>query len=82
VAYRGGQVIAGGHWINMNSGATYLPRLVAFDPTTGVQDMTGSPSKQPWSFATDAAGTTIAVGGVFTTVSKTSEKRFAVFQSS
>jgi hypothetical protein len=28
-------VIAGGHWIYMNSGATYLPRLAAFDPATG-----------------------------------------------
>jgi hypothetical protein len=40
------------------------------------------PNKQPWSFATDATGTTLSVGGVFTTVSKMSEKRLAVFQSS
>jgi hypothetical protein len=40
------------------------------------------PNKQPWSFPTDAAGTTLAGGGVFTTVSKMSEKRLAVFQSS
>ena len=38
-------------------------------------------NRQIWSFATDATGTTLAVGGVFTTVSKISEKRLAVFQS-
>ena len=82
VACSGGQVIAGGHWIYMNSGATYLPKLAAFDPTTGAPDMTWQPkpNKQIWSFATDATGTTLTMGGVFTSVSKTSAKRLAVFQ--
>jgi len=84
IAYYGGQVIAGGHWIYMNSGATYLPRLAAFDPATGTVDMTWQPkpNKQIWSLATDEAGTTLGVGGVFTTISKTTERRLAVFQSS
>ncbi len=63
IAYAGGQVIAGGHWIYMNSGATYQPRLAAFDPATGVVDPTWipKPNRQVWAFATD--GTTLAVGG-------------------
>jgi hypothetical protein len=85
VAYYGGQVIAGGHWIYINSGLTYLPRLAAFDPLTGAADLTWQPrpNKQIWSFATDAtATTTLAMGGVFTTAGKTTARRLAVFQSS
>jgi hypothetical protein len=83
VAYFGGQVIAGGHWIYMNSGQTYLPRLAAFDPLTGTPDLTWQPkpNKQIWSFATDATGTTLAMGGIFTTAGKTTARRVAVFQS-
>jgi hypothetical protein len=83
VAYYGGQVIAGGHWIYINSGL-YLPRLAAFDPLTGAADLTWQPrpNKQIWSFATDAtATTTLAMGGVFTTAGKTTARRLAVFQS-
>jgi hypothetical protein len=67
----------------MNSGATYLPRLAAFDPATGTPDMTRQPkpTKQIWSFATDVTGTTLTMGGVFDSVGKTSAKRLAVFQS-
>ena len=80
IAYAGGQVIAGGHWIYMNSGATYQPRLAAFDPATGVVDPTWvpKPNKQVWAFATD--GTTLAVGGVFTSVSKGTYRRVAVYR--
>ena len=39
------------------------------------------PNRQIWSFATDVTGTTLAMGGVFTSVSKTSAKRLAVFQA-
>ncbi len=82
VAYAGGQVVAGGHFIYINSGATYLPRLAAFDPATGSADLTWQPkpNKQIWSFATDAADKTLAIGGVFTSMSKTPAKRLAVFQ--
>jgi hypothetical protein len=84
VAYLGGQVIAGGHWISMTDGTIYLPRLAAFDPATGTPDLTWQPkpNKQIWSFATDATGTTLAMGGVFTTAGKTTARRLAVFQSS
>ncbi len=80
IAYYGDQVIAGGHWIYMNSGATYVPRLAAFDPATGAIDLswTPKPSKQVWSFATD--GTNLAVGGVFTRISKGSYRRVAVYR--
>jgi hypothetical protein len=82
VSYVGGQVIAGGHWIYMNSGATYLPRLAAFDPATGAVDLTWQPkpNKQIWSFATDATDTTLTMGGVFTSAGKTPAKRLAIFQ--
>jgi len=80
IAYSGGQVIAGGHWIYMNDGATYLPRLAAFDPATGTVDLTWmpKPNRQVWSFATD--GTNLTVGGVFTTISRASCRRVAVYR--
>jgi hypothetical protein len=83
VAYYGGQVIAGGHWIYMTDGTIFLPRLAAFDPATGTPDLTWQPrpNKQIWSFATDATGTILAMGGVFTTAGKTTARRLAVFQS-
>ena len=39
ITFHDGQVIAGGHWIYLNDGATYLPRLAAFDPATGLVDL-------------------------------------------
>jgi len=68
----------------MDSGLTNRPKLAAFDPATGVPDMTWQPkpNKQIWSFATEVTGTTLAMGGVFTSVGKTAAKRLAVFQSS
>jgi hypothetical protein len=81
VTYYGGQVIAGGHWIYLDDGATYLPRLAAFDPTTGTPDTTWRPrlNKQVWAFASD--GPTLAVGGVFTSVSGSTYRRLAIFRS-
>ena len=38
------------------------------------------PNKQIWSFATDATGTTLAMGGVFTSAGHTTARRLAVFQ--
>jgi hypothetical protein len=80
VAYVGGQVVAGGHWIYLNEGATYFPRLAAFDPATGAVDPTWTPrpNKQVWAFATD--GTTLAIGGVFTNISKGAYRRVAVYR--
>jgi len=82
ITFYGGQVIAGGHWIYLNDGLTYLPRMVALDPATGFVDPTWvpKPNKQVWSFATD--GTTLAVGGVFTKVSKGTYRRLAVYRAS
>lgn len=82
ITFFGGQVIAGGHWIYLNDGATYQPRMVALDPATGFVDSTWvpKPNKQVWSFAT--AGTNLAVGGVFTTVSKGTYRRVAVYRVS
>lgn len=82
ITFFGGQVIAGGHWIYLNDGATYQPRMVALDPATGFVDPTWvpKPNKQVWSFAT--AGTNLAVGGVFTTVSKGTYRRVAVYRVS
>ena len=82
VTYYQGQVIAGGHWIYMTEGTVYLPRLAAFDPATGAPDMSWKPkpNKQPWSFATDG-GSTLSVGGVFTTISRATYRRLAVFQA-
>ena len=82
VAFFGGQVIAGGHWIYLNDGATYLPKMVALDPATGFVDPTWvpKPNKQVWSFATD--GTNLAVGGVFTKVSTGTYRRVAVYRVS
>jgi hypothetical protein len=82
VAYYGGQVIAGGHWIYLDSGATYLPRLAAFDPATGAADTAWRPrlNKQVWAFATDG-GPTLAVGGVFTAVGGSTYRRVAVYRT-
>jgi hypothetical protein len=82
ITFFGGQVIAGGHWIYLNDGATYQPRMVALDATTGFVDpaWVPKPNKQVWSFATD--GTNLAVGGVFTKVSKVSSLRVAVYRVS
>jgi hypothetical protein len=82
VTYSGGQVIAGGHWIYMTDGTVYLPRMAAFDPATGTPDTTWKPkpNKQVWAFATDG-GSTLAVGGVFTTVSRQAHRRVAVFRA-
>ena len=79
VTYYGGQVIAGGHWIELNGGTT-LSRLAAFDPDTGALDTSWAPTpnKQVWSLATD--GTNLVVGGVFTRISKGSYRRVAVFR--
>lgn len=82
VTFHDGQVIAGGHWLYLNDGATYLPRLAAMDPATGLVDLSWAPkpNKQIWSFATD--GTTLAVGGVFTRISQGSYRRLAVYRPS
>jgi hypothetical protein len=82
VAFYGGQVIAGGHWIYLNDGLTYLPRLAALDPATGVVDLswTPKPNKQIWSFGTDE--TTLAIGGVFTKISRGTHRRIAVYRTS
>ncbi|MDP9184148.1 MAG: hypothetical protein M3O29_00585, partial [Actinomycetota bacterium] len=82
VAYYGGQVIAGGHWIYLDDGATYLPRLAAFDPATGAADTAWRPrlNKQVWAFATDG-GPTLAVGGVFTAVGGSTYRRVAVYRT-
>jgi trimeric autotransporter adhesin len=81
VAYHGGQVIAGGHWVYMSDGAIKLPRLAAFDPDTGTPDTSWKPrpDKQVWSLATDG-GATLAVGGVFTHMSSSTYRRLAVFE--
>ena len=54
--------------------------MVALDPATGFVDPTWvpKPNKQVWSFATD--GTNLAVGGVFTSVSKGTYRRVAVYR--
>ena len=80
VTFYQGQVIAGGHWIYMTGGTVYLPRLAAFDAATGAPDTTWAPipNKQVWAFATD--GTTLAVGGVFTSVSKGTYRRVALYR--
>lgn len=82
VTYYGGQVIAGGHWVYMTDGTIFLPRLAAFDPATGTPDTTWKPkpNKQVWAFATDG-GSTLTVGGVFTSVSKQPHRRIAVFRA-
>jgi len=82
VTFYDGQVIAGGHWIYLNDGLTYMPRLAALDPATGAVDLTWTPkpNKQIWSFGTD--GTTLCVGGVFTKISRGTYRRVAVFRSS
>ena len=82
ITFHDGQVIAGGHWIYLNDGATYLPRLAAMDPATGLVDLTWmpKPNKQIWSFATD--GTNLVVGGVFTTISRATYRRVAVYRPS
>jgi trimeric autotransporter adhesin len=82
VAYFGGQVIAGGHWIYLDDGATYLPRLAAFDPATGLPDTAWRPrlNKQVWAFATDGVST-LAVGGVFTSVGGSAYRRVAVYRT-
>jgi len=80
ITYYGGQVIAGGHWVYLNGGTTFVPRLAAFDPSTGDVDLTWvpKPNKQVWSLATD--GTTLVVGGVFTRVSRGTYRRVAIFR--
>lgn len=80
ITYFGGQVIAGGHWVYLNDGSTFVPRLAALDPSDGTVDLSWvpKPNKQVWSFATD--GTSLAVGGVFTTVSRGTYRRVAVFR--
>jgi hypothetical protein len=82
VTYYGGQVIAGGHWVYMTDGTVKVPRLTAFDPATGAPDTAWKPkpNKQVWSLATDG-GSTLAVGGVFTTVSRQAHRRVAVFKA-
>jgi len=79
VAYYGGQVIAGGHWVNLNGGTT-LSRLAAFDPDTGALDTSWAPTpnKQVWALTTD--GTNLAVGGIFTRISKGTYRRVAVYR--
>jgi hypothetical protein len=73
-------VIAGGHCVYLNGGATFVPRLAAFDLSTADVDLTlvPKPNKQVWSLATD--GTTLAVGGVFTNVSRGTYRRVAIFR--
>jgi hypothetical protein len=79
VTYYGGEVIAGGHWIQLNGGTT-LSRLAAFDPGTGALDTSWAPNpnKQVWSLGTD--GTNLVVGGIFTHISNGSYRRVAVFR--
>lgn len=79
-----GQVIIGGHWIYMDPGQPNpinLPRLAALNPDNGRPDMTWAPkpNKQVWALGTD--GTTLVVGGVFTSVSKSTYRRLALFHS-
>jgi hypothetical protein len=80
VTYYNGQVIAGGHWVYLDGGK-YLPRLAAFDPSNGAPDMSWTPrlNKQVWSFASE--GSTMAVGGVFTSVAGSTYRRVAVFKT-
>ena len=80
VAYYDGQVIAGGHWVYVAS-TIKIPRLAAFNATTGAPDTNWkpSPNKQVWSLT--AEGSTMGVGGVFTTVKGSTHRRVAVFDS-
>jgi hypothetical protein len=80
VTYYGGQVIAGGHWVYLNDGTTFLPRLAAFDPATGIVDPTWTPrpNKQVWALSTD--GTNLTIGGVFTRISRGTSRRIAVYR--
>lgn len=81
LTYFGGQVIAGGHWVNLQNGSVTAPRLAALSPASGAVDMSWvpKPNKQVWSLGTD--GTTLVVGGVFTSVSKSTYRRLALYHS-
>jgi len=84
ITFFGGQVIIGGHWIYMDPGTPNpinLPRLAALNPDTGRPDMSWSPkpNKQVWALGAD--GTTLVVGGVFTSVSKSTYRRLALYHS-
>jgi hypothetical protein len=64
----------------MVGGTVHLPRLAAFNPANGTPDTSWAPTpnRQVWAFATD--GTTLAVGGVFTNISKGTYRRVALFR--
>jgi hypothetical protein len=82
VAHYGGQVIAGGHWIYLDSGATFLSRFAAFDPATGAADTAWRPklNKRVWAFATDGAST-LTLGGVFTPAGGSAYRRVAAYRT-
>jgi trimeric autotransporter adhesin len=81
ITYFNGQVIAGGHWVNMLDGSIAPSRLAALNPSNGAVDMSWipKPNKQVWALGTD--GTTLVVGGVFTSVSKSTYRRLALYHS-
>jgi hypothetical protein len=74
-----GQVIVGGHWDYSQGGGTYVPKLVALNPSNGSIDTSWvpHPNKQVWSLSSD--GTNLGIGGIFNTVHGGVYRRVAIF---
>ncbi len=73
VGYEDGEVVAGGHWTDIQggpSGVIHLPRLIAVNPTTGKIDTSWEPwpnaTKGVWSILTGTDK--LLVGGDFTSM--------------